>query len=225
MPKICTPIQLKTQKSVIARLIELNGKTDVAEIWLDHIKDPDVRTLLKNTSIPVLVVCKRADEKGMFKGSFDAMAKQLTDAGINGARYIDIPFKMPRNLSTKIVQKTPEVVHIISFHNFKKTQSISVLYKKALNMQGIGADIVKIATKANKLSDTINLILLAKMLQEAGIKHIVIGMGKKGMLTRIITPHLGGTMMFAPLSIASSSALGQLTVRELKKAWSLIQSS
>ena len=76
---------------------------------------------------------------------------------------------------------------------------------------------------AKGIEDTIRIITLAKMLEMKKIPHILIAMGKKGALSRILTPTLGGTIMFAPLTRGKSSAPGQLTAKELREAWELIE--
>ena len=68
--KICVPIREKTQKMALKRLSEMKGKADLAEIWLDHIKDLDLKKLLKDAPSPVLCVCKKPSEKGLFKGTY-----------------------------------------------------------------------------------------------------------------------------------------------------------
>jgi 3-dehydroquinate dehydratase type I len=93
----------------------------------------------------------------------------------------------------------------------------------AEKMKKKGADIIKIAVMAKTLNDTFSVIMLAQQLQEKKIPHILIAMGKKGILSRVLTPFLGGTIMFAPLSAKGASASGQLTVKELRKAWGMIK--
>ena len=90
-------------------------------------------------------------------------------------------------------------------------------------MKKRGADIVKIAVLSNSKEDTLSVIFLAQTLQSENIPHILIAMGKKGILSRVITPFLGGTIMFAPLTKNQASASGQLTVDELRKAWGMIR--
>jgi len=223
--KICVPIQVRTQKEAKKALKNAKGKADMAEIWLDHIKDLDVPDLLKNKPLPVICVCKKPDEKGRFKGSHSEAVKILAEAAKNGADYIDISHNsrvtaqpegspLGRARGTKI---------IISYHNFTKTPSLAMLIKKAEEMKQRKADIVKISVMAKSLDDTVRVIALAKILQSEKIPHILIAMGKKGALSRVLTPTLGGTIMFAPLSKTKSSAPGQLTVEELKEAWANIQ--
>ena len=89
-------------------------------------------------------------------------------------------------------------------------------------MKKRGADIVKIAVMARSLEDTFAIISLAQLLQAEKMPHILIAMGKKGILSRVLTPFLGGTIMFAPLRAGKATASGQLTVSELKKAWRML---
>lgn len=222
---ICTPIQVKTQKEAKKQLKILAGKVDMAEIWLDHIKDLDIDDLLKVKTLPVICVCKKENDKGKFKGSYKEASEVLIQAIKSGTDYIDIPLLMPKELNKKIVQvaKKHKVKIIISHHNFTKTPSISMLIKKAIDMQKRGASIVKIAVMAKSLSDTVAIISLAKQLESKGIKHILIAMGRVGALSRVLTPTLGGDIMFAPIEKKKGSAPGQISVKELKEAWSLIK--
>ena len=220
---ICTPIQEKTQKAVLKRLKELKGKVDLAEIWLDQVKDLDFKSLLKKPFLPVICVCKKPSEKGAFKGTYIQLSGILKDACRHGARYVDIPLNMPKNLNKKIVRNKGKSKIIISYHNFQKTPTLTWMLGKSEEMKKRGADIVKIAVMARSLEDTFTVITLAKLLQAQKIPHILIAMGKKGVLSRILTPFLGGIIMFAPLIASKATASGQLTANELKKAWSLVK--
>jgi len=236
---ICVPVKEKTQKMVLKRLFQIKGKADLAEIWLDQIKDLDLKNLLKKAPLPVICVCKKPSEKGSFKGSYTEMADILKEALKHGAVCVDVSFDIPKNLCANIVkyrdiqnakckmgirnQKSEMQNIIISFHDFKKTPSFKEMLKKAHEMKKRGADIIKISVMAKSIEDTFSVIFLARQLQAKKIPHILIAMGKKGILSRVITPFLGGTIMFAPLDKKSASASGQLTVDELKKAWEMFK--
>jgi 3-dehydroquinate dehydratase type I len=199
--KICVPIQENSRKAAQKRLKELSEKADLAEIWLDQIQDIDIKTLLKDKPLPIVAVCKRPAEKGRFKGGFETLAEMLQKAIEAGADYVDLPLDMPEKLNKKIVQKARKkgCKVIISHHDFKKTPDYPELVKITEKMAKEGADVVKIATHANSLQDTVNIIALAKYLQGRKTPHILIAMGQKGRLSRILTPTLGGEMMFATL--------------------------
>ncbi len=222
--KICVPIQAKTQREVKRRLAAVaKSDADLGEIWLDQISDLDIKSLLKEKPIPVVCVCKKPIEKGKFKGTYAQIADLLIKASSYGADYIDIPLNMPKKLNKKIVQKAKKSRIIIAYHDFKKTPTDAQLRKKVKEMKIRGADVIKIAAMSKSDSDMIRMIVLAKELQLQKIPHIIIPMGVKGVLGRILTPTLGGEMMFAPFSKGKGTAPGQLTVLELKDAWSLIE--
>ena len=223
--KICVPIREKDPKKVKKRLLEASKKADLAEIWLDRIKEPEIKKLLAKAPLPVLAVCKRKAEKGGFKGSYKEQADLLKEAIKSGAKYVDIPLFMPEKLNKKIVQvaRRKGCKVIISHHDFKKTPDYPKLTKMTDLMHKKGADIAKIATYANDLQDTVNMISLGKYLQQRKTPHILIAMGQKGRLSRILTPTLGGEMMFATPGKKGQTASGQLSVRQLKSAWFLIQ--
>ena len=103
--KICTPIQETSQSVTLKKIKALKGKVGLAEIWLDHIRDLDLKTLLKNKPLPVLCVCKKPADRGRFKGSNSQAVDLLLEAARNGADYIDIPlqaFNKVPNLKSKI---------------------------------------------------------------------------------------------------------------------------
>ncbi len=218
---ICTPIREKTQANVLKKLKTLKNKVDLAEVWLDQVKDLDLKTLIEASPMPLICVYKRAEEGGNLIGAYKHQAKYLINACKYGAAYIDIPLYMPKNLSKKIVQEKGRTRVIISHHNFEKTVSWNILNKKAEEIKKRGADIVKIATKSRFMEDTFNIILLAKKLKKEKIPHILIAMGPKGMISRTQSKELGNAIMFAPLTKEEATAEGQLTVDELKKAWNL----
>ena len=91
---ICTPIQVTSQKEAKKTLTALKGKVDMAEIWLDQIKDLNVADLLKNKPLPVICVCKKAIEKGGFKGTYNEVISVLISALRHGSDYIDVPLKI-----------------------------------------------------------------------------------------------------------------------------------
>jgi len=225
--KICAPVKEASQAVVKKRLGEIvSSDADFAEVWLDSITDLDLKELLKGVRPKIVAVCKKPDDQGQFEGTYADMAELLEEACRLGAEYIDVPLKMPvpqiQNLKLKIQNFKSEL--ILSHHDFQKTPSLSGLLELAEKMAKLKPDVIKIATLATSDADAVNIITLAKMLEQKGIRHILIGMGERGKLTRILTPTLGGEMMFAVLDKKHSTASGQMTVKELKEAWTLLKS-
>lgn len=223
--KICIPIKEKTVSKVLKILSEASERADLAEVWLDGIKEPDHKKIFSDAPLPLVACCKRRQEKGSFTGSYEAQAEILINAIKYGAKYVDIPLFMPEKLNKKIVQSAHKagVKVIISHHDFEKTPDFRQMLRICKKMSERGADIVKIAVKNKVVSDAIEVISVGKVMQGQKRPHILIGMGQKGILTRILTPTLSGEMMFAVLDKKRQTAEGQMTVDELKEAWKLIK--
>ncbi|MFA5758792.1 MAG: type I 3-dehydroquinate dehydratase [Clostridia bacterium] len=97
---------------------------------------------------------------------------------------------------------------MISFHDFEKTPDVNTVVWDAI---GLGADIVKIATKVSKEYD---IRVLAKLLSDfSDIKLAIIGMGDFGLMTRIFFPALGSFMTFASAGIPT--APGQIHMQDM----------
>lgn len=109
---------------------------------------------------------------------------------------------------------------ILSFHDFEKTPNIQDLTKIINRMREWKVGIIKIATMVNNDQDIKNLfrILLNKKKNE---KMIVVGMGEKGQIIRILGPLLGSFLTFASTQFGSS-APGQIDITKLKKIYQLI---
>lgn len=223
--KICVPIKERDQDTALHSLQEASRCADIAEIWLDQLVEPDLDVLIKRSPMPVLAVCKRRREQGAFTGSYEAQASLLTQAMEAGAKYIDIPLFMPENVNKKIVQhaRRRAVSVIISHHDFKGTPEFKKMEALTQQMKQRGADVVKLALQTECAEDGVRVVALAKQLQAEKTRHILIGMGPEGRLTRILTPTLGGEMMFAVLHKKRQTAQGQLSVEELRAAWQLIK--
>ncbi len=102
---------------------------------------------------------------------------------------------------------------IVSYHNRKKTPKKAELGQILNRCFESGADIAKIACKANSNADNARLLSLL----DSGKKIIVIGMGGKGKITRIVAPLLGSQFTFASVSRGKETAEGQMDAGKLEK--------
>ena len=176
---------------------------------------------LKQLSIDEFAHLVPSRERRKIKRGFTEIEKKLIEKLAANKRntkthcrdMIILPEMIGKNIKSKV---------IISYHNFTKTPSYPQLVKIADEIKKRGADVVKIACNASSLSDTVRIISVAKHLESLKIPHILIAMGKKGTLSRILTPTLGGEMMFATLDGKNATASGQLTVKELRDAGRMI---
>ena len=81
-------------------------KAELVELRVDWLrKRVDIGRLLKDRPTPVVVTCRRAEDRGRWTGSEDQRRALLREAIISGAEYVDIEediaASMPRYGDTK----------------------------------------------------------------------------------------------------------------------------
>lgn len=207
---LCVPISKPKLKDVVLALKKAEKQTNVVEIWFDEITDLTAKGEIQITKIskkPLLYKVTKIDTSKIehFLGA------------IKNIKYIDFDISTDVHILKNIKEKFPKIELIISHHDFKKTPTNNELKSIVEIMFTKGADIAKVATKANKLSDSINMLGLLSNLTKEGKKAICLCMGKPGRLTRITGHLVGNYLMYAPLDEKGSTAPGQLTIKELKK--------
>lgn len=226
--RICIPIRAKSlkeaEKQVKKALKMVEGgrvfgqKTEILfEIWLDK----NLRKLIKFCKAPVIAVCRGKIERGDFKGSEKERIEILKNAVLAGAKMVDCGIQTDKNLvrDLKKVCKRYGAKLIISKHIWDTTPELPDLLKIFKSAKALGADIVKIATKAKNWSDNIVLFELVSRvapLSGAGGKIIAVGMGERGKISRIGCPLLGSYLTYVALDEKSRTAEGQFTLKEIK---------
>jgi 3-dehydroquinate dehydratase len=71
--------------------------------------------------------------------------------------------------------------------------------------------------------DALKLLLLQQNLAVQKKKHIVLGMGEFGTITRVYGTLWGNELIYAPIVKQEASAPGQLTKKELKDIFSILK--
>lgn len=132
--------------------------------------------------------------------------------------YIDIELSTIEKWQPKQSEKTKL---IISYHNFEKTPHFWVLNKIIFQMNQYSPNVIKIATMVNDEYDNTQLyrIMVNKPKKE---ERIVVGMGEKGKMTRILGPMLGCYLTYASTPF-SQSAPSQVDITELKAIYKHFQ--
>jgi 3-dehydroquinate dehydratase-1 len=149
------------------------------------------------------------------------MSDQAIDANIRktfliaaieaGAKYVDIEIESDSACRKEIIEKAKlkDCKVIISFHDFHGTPEKEKLEEITDLCFSEGADVAKIACKVNSERDNLRLLGLLNNHDYHG-RTVVIGMGKKGRITRVAAPLLGSPFTFASLSRGKETAEGQI---------------
>lgn len=212
MINYCLPI-IKNKKADVLTTIEQNEKEyQFFEVWLDYIKNFDEAFLTQLINLlgeKLIVVFRRQHlEKPMMD-----QQKRLTMLALlkNADAIVDLDISQAEEL------KTTNNNLLLSYHNYDNTPSNDALQKIITTMEQYHPTIYKIATMCQTEQDALRLLELQQALKQQNKKHIVLGMGEYGTITRIFGTLWGNEMIFAPKEKSEASAPGQLTKEQLEK--------
>jgi 3-dehydroquinate dehydratase-1 len=132
-----------------------------------------------------------------------------------GAAYVDIEVESHEFFKRELTleAKSHGCKVIISFHDFEKTRDRAELEHIVSWCFDSGADIAKIACKVYSTKD--NARILGLLSDERPL--VVVGMGEKGKITRIIGPYLGSQFTYASLDDGKETGDGQISISRLTK--------
>jgi 3-dehydroquinate dehydratase len=105
---------------------------------------------------------------------------------------------------------------LCSLHDYDKTPSADDLLAVATEARALGAWVTKICTYCRSPEEALRLLQLERSLAARGQRHIVLGMGRHGLITRIFATLWGNEFVYAPLTPAAATAPGQLTKTQLE---------
>lgn len=211
--KYCLPI-LKTKTTEVLRIISENKISyDFFEVWLDYIEDVNLDFI------------KDLNKKFRGKLIFLFRRQSLETPKMNPKKRIEILNLLSEfnclvdlDISQKKELQHPKKIKLIcSYHNYKETPFKEKLEEIIQLMKKYSPEIYKISTFCKSDLDAIRLIDLLSKLKEDNLKCIVLGMGTKGVITRIAGAILGNEVNFAPASTKDKSARGQLTRKRLEE--------
>lgn len=204
--KICTPVPGNTLKEFLNNLEKIQAVSDMVELRVDKIKDLDKKDLE--------LIRKKTKKESIFT----SRRKEIISRGFElGFDFVDIDFSLIKELKLSKFEKSKTV---LSFHDFERTPNIQELTSTVARMRECNVEIIKVATMVNNDQDIKNLlqILLNKTKKE---KMIIVGMGEKGKLIRILGPLLGSFLTFASTQFCES-APGQIDIKKMNNIYKLL---
>ncbi len=205
---ICVTIGRSRHKRMIAEHQFLADQgAELVEFRVDYIgRAINLSRLLENKPTPVVLTARRREDGGRWMKSEQERQMLLRSAIASGVEYVDleadVASQIPRYGKTK---------RIVSYHDFDETPENLVDLHAA--MADEDADIVKIATMANRFSDNMRMIDLVR---NAKIPTIGICMGEIGMITRLLADRLGSPFTYATFNEGRKMAPGQLDWKEMR---------
>jgi len=211
----CLPIIKKSKKEVLDTVAKYRNEFELLEIWLDPIKDIDaafVDKLIYMLQDKLILLFHRSDK--IQTTISKELKEKILDLLDDQKSYIDLDLSEKEEIAY-LKKKQIKVKTIISYHNYVETP-VDLMEKIKL-MDVISPAVYKIATMCNNETDALKLLLLQQNLKAQNKKHIVLGMGEFGTITRVFGTLWGNEIIYAPVTKKEASAPGQLTKQELEK--------
>ena len=115
---ICVSIGRTRQKMVVLEHKSLaeRGAT-LVELRLDWISHtPDLATLIKDRPTPVIITCRRKEDRGRWRGTEEQRQTILRQAIVAGVEYVDLELDI-----AKSIRRYGPTKRIVSYHNFDET--------------------------------------------------------------------------------------------------------
>jgi 3-dehydroquinate dehydratase/shikimate dehydrogenase len=205
---VCATVSARTLDALVAERRRAETMADLVELRLDGLPTIDVRTAIGGCKKPVIVTCRPRWEGGRFDGSEEERHRILADAVASDAEYVDIEW---RSRFEDLVLARGGRGIVLSLHRFDGTPAD--LGDRVRAMASSGADVVKVSVRTERLADTLSLLALHRQFPDQPL--VVVGMGTRGVATRILAARFGSVWMYA----GQEESAGQLTLSELLDAY------
>lgn len=213
--RYCLPI-IKNTKKEVAKSLKIKGY-NFYEIWLDYVRDLDdnfITDIAKKHEGKLIFLFRR---QNLEKIRLSLEKRQSIISLLSKFNvFLDVDFLTQYDELEFLRQNIEKIKLILSYHNYKETPKLDYLLNLINKMKKYNPDIFKIATTCNKETDTLSLLNLLLKLKAQKLKYIVLGMGEKGLITRIFGPIWGNELIFTPQNLKETSARGQLTRKQLE---------
>lgn len=205
-------------RSVAECLAQLHG-VRLAEIRLDRIAPAELtpRNIARLFAGPCqcIATCR--------PGAFSEARRQriLLAAIAAGAAYIDLEVDADDAYKDALLRaaRRRKCRVIISSHDTVRTPPLEELRQIVDWCFASGADIAKIACRARSPRDNVRLMGLL----DSDRPLIVVGMGPRGAITRVVAPLLGSRFTFAAVSPRDATAPGQMAHAPLTRMMQSLQ--
>ncbi|MBQ6495701.1 MAG: type I 3-dehydroquinate dehydratase [Firmicutes bacterium] len=244
-PKVAVPLTGKTHEEIIEQCKKLlDLPCDIIEwrvdFFLDNIEDLERKLAIDEVHAEVIRILDDIDYiTGSMPVIFTVRSKsqggrctlnkeQVYDLNSLAAqsqlvKFVDVELFDDHNKVVRdVIVGHVDDIHsfgckvIMSFHDFKSMPKSEEILNIVDVMRSFGADIAKVVAFAHNKKDAVNMIKCSNTLTQGDKDPVIlIGMGKNGLLTRIIGGQYGSAITFA--SLEETTAHGQMDVKTVHR--------
>jgi 3-dehydroquinate dehydratase/shikimate dehydrogenase len=190
-----------TARELLETHRQLVDRVDLVEWRLDALSDPrEALELLPDRPGPVIVTARLPGDGGSWCLPESERVACMTAAIGLGVEFVDLE----ESLAAQIPPTGP-TRRIVSIHDFSGTPDD--LEEIVARLANLGADVVKLATKAGSLEDSLRVLELPS---PSGVPLVKLAMGEFGLPTRVLAPKFGSTWSYCCLPGKTPPAPGQI---------------
>ena len=245
MTRLCVPLTGSTCERMIRDLEAARAVgADMIELRLDYLQDHSEAALAPLLSAiesfpgEIVATCRMAAEGGLWDGDETQRVSLMERVGLGGADYIDFEYaawKSSANIRQKLglvceinaQTDRPRRKLILSKHDFERTPTnLDTIFA---TLRGEPAHVVKLACKANRITDSLRMLDALRNARERASADpsvkggregiIALSMGEAGILARVLAGKVGALLTFASLEAGKESAPGQLTLDQMRSLY------
>jgi 3-dehydroquinate dehydratase/shikimate dehydrogenase len=153
---------------------------------------------------------------GKFEGTLDDQAAILSAAVRAGCQWVDVEIESVQKAGSSFLKPLREAKIIISYHNYQKTPALAGIYHR---MARLPVQVVKIATTARNLKDSLQIRKLLKAHGRHSVKLAAHAMGPSGIPSRVLSILWGSAHTYASPANQAPAAAGQLPSEVLRAVY------
>ncbi|OIT28748.1 PREDICTED: bifunctional 3-dehydroquinate dehydratase/shikimate dehydrogenase, chloroplastic-like [Nicotiana attenuata] len=219
---VCAPLMAPSVEQLVHGMLQAKAQgADLVEIRLDGINNfqpqKDLQLLLNNNPLPVLIVYRPIWEGNEFEEDDDHIHKQLEVlrwAKELGADYIELDLKIASDFTKKEKSRWSSGCKVIASCFVDNVTSKEDLSQVVARMQSTGADILKIVTNANDITE---LEKMFHLLSHCQVPLIAYSLGERGLISQLLGPKFGSVLVYG--SLDCNAVPGLPTLGSLRQAY------
>jgi 3-dehydroquinate dehydratase type I len=221
--RICVSILPKNMPEALKQIARAEqAQADFVEVRLDCLEETrSLNDLSKSTKIPLIATNKLQSERGFFGGNETQRKETLLNAVKSGFQYVDVDSTSANYRETIKDLKQLGAKTIVSFHKFDGILNASAMEQILSDEIEAGANICKIVLTAKHVDDNLPVLNFVSF-ASSRTKLVCFCMGEAGKISRLLSPVFGAYFTFASLEAGSQTAPGQMSISEMKSAYTLL---
>ena len=222
--RVCVPVCVKSAGELRPSIERAAAAGDIVELRLDCLEPRELDAaraqlgeLLTRTGRPLLFTYRPREQGGGVDLSPEERAAFWREAPrwLRGPALVDVELDLLESRHADDLSALSEGFTVIcSHHDFQETPAdLERIYER---MSRTRADVLKLATRANSITDSVALMRLLERGRREGRGVIAVSMGAAGALTRVLAPAFGAFLTYGSLDAAQATAPGQIEAGELR---------